>query len=109
MTYKKILSIPVAEVQRYNALMQASSVDYEAEDISRYATVCSWTVPFGDGYEADVKVCSSDTNDPLWCEIVLFKNGSEVSCTDTCEDLIGTWTLEAKGNTYEIEIVEEPN
>lgn len=109
MTVKRSLPIPQAEAMRYNLLMQASSVDYEAEGIFRYATVCSWTVSFGNGYEADVKVCSSDTNEPLWCEVVLFKNGSEVSCTDTCDDLIGTWTLEASGNVYEIEIVEEPN
>ena len=90
---EKTLHIPKEIIAKYNQLMQPSDgiVDYEKTDISRYATVDSWTVDFGDGYEVDIKVCSSNYDDPLWCEGVLFFHGSEVGCTDVCDTLDGEY------------------
>ena len=51
---------------------------------TKYATIHSETVVIDaeSKLEADVKVCSSDDGDPLWCEAVLFEDGSEVECTE---------------------------
>ena len=56
---RKILQIPKEEVDEYNRLLQASHVDYDREDIPCFATVASWTVDFGDGYEMDISATRS--------------------------------------------------
>lgn len=87
------LFIPRDVAKKYNSLMSIDTLDYENNDIPRYSTIASWNVNCGDGYEVDLKVCSSDNGDPLWCEAVLFKDGSERSCTDIEEVLDGDWEL----------------
>ena len=86
---EKTLHISKEIIDKYNQLMQPTDgiVDYEKNDIPRYATIDSWTVDFGDGYEVDIEVCSSNYNDPLWCEAVLFLHGSEVCRTDVSDTL----------------------
>ena len=77
------------EVEKYEALMQAKSVDYSKHGFAKYATIHSETVVI-DPYvnlEADVKVCSGDDGDPLWCEAVLFEDGSEVEHTEVLDTL----------------------
>lgn len=100
MSINKTLSIPSEEVWKYNELMQADEVDYEENDIPRYGTVKSWTVDLGDGYEADIKVCSSNDGEPLWCEGVLFLNGCECCCTEVDNRLDGMYVLEHNGKTF---------
>lgn len=72
--------------EKYNQLMRGKTVDYAKHDIKKYDTVESWTVTFPDInnkiYEVDLKVCSSDTDTPLWFEAVLFENGWEINHTD---------------------------
>lgn len=102
---KQILTIAKEDAEKYNRLMQCESIDYAANNIARYSTVCCWGISFGDGYEADLKVCSSDWNTPLWCEVVLFKDGSEIGCTDVFDDLTGEWVLVAQGKTFVLSVV----
>ena len=91
---RKQLILPRATIDRYNALMEADKVDYEKENIEVYSIVERWTVPFHNGYEVDIKVCSNSAEDAdLWCEAVLFRNGAQVSCTDAEYTLDGSWTL----------------
>ena len=77
------------EVEKYEALMQAKSVDYSKHGFAKYATIYSKTVVIDaeSKLETDVKVCSSNEGDPLWCEAVLFKDGSEVECTEMLDTL----------------------
>lgn len=99
---QKVFNIPKTDVDRYNKLMQASQVDYEENDIPRYTTVKTWSVDLGDGYEADLKVCSSNYGDPLWCEGVLFLHGSECGCTEVSDNLLGEYWFEHNGKQFTI-------
>lgn len=98
------LAIPKSIINKYNNLMSVETLNYEQNDIPRYETIESWTVNFGNGYEADLKVCSSDYGDPLWCEAVLFKDGYERSCTDAEEMLDGDWDLNADGISFNLHV-----
>ena len=91
---KLTLLIPLETIRKYNRLMQLKKLDYDRNSIPSYSTIKSWTVNAGDGYEIDVKVCSSDSGSPLWCEAVLFKFGSEVACTEIDETLDGEYEFE---------------
>lgn len=99
--------IPQADADRYNRLMQADQVNYEEHDIPRYAVVKSWSVNLGDGYEAEIKVCSSNYGDPLWCEGVLFLHGSECGCTEVSDDLLGEYWFEHNGEQFLIVVKAE--
>lgn len=103
---ERILEILPDEIERYDKLMQAEEVDYEAEDINRYETVKRWTANFGNGYEMDLKVCSSDSDEPLWCETVLFLNGSEVDCSEVYDELEGEWQLYHNDVTFILQVLK---
>lgn len=64
---EKTLCIPKETVEEYNRLMRPDSgtLDYIENDIPRYATIAEWTVKLGNGFEVDIKVCSSNDGDPL--------------------------------------------
>jgi hypothetical protein len=57
------------------------------------------TANFGNGFEMDVKCCGTQEG-PAWTEAVLFKNGSEVCCSEPDEDFFGDWTLECDEDTF---------
>ena len=100
------ITVSKDKVEKYNALMQADHVDYEKNKIPRYSTIESWTADFGGDIQMDVKVCSSTDGDPLWCEGVLFRHGSECGCTDVYDILDGTFQLDYEGDSYCVEIVK---
>lgn len=100
MKFTQTLFIDKELVRKYNSMMGANSVDYDANGINKYATVNRWTVNFGNGYEMDLKVCSANFDDPLWCEVVLFQDGCERECTDVSDDLLGDWVLETDGHVF---------
>ena len=95
----KVLYISAEKVRRYKELMEARFVSLCEFGLAKYATIESWTVAYGHGYEVDLKVCSSNEGDPLWCEAVLFLHGVECSHTDIEGDLLGDWEL-SDGNEY---------
>ena len=77
-------------LEAHEALMQSKNrVDYGKYGIEKFATIQRQTVVI-DPYvnlEADVKICSGDDGDPLWCEAVLFEDGSEVEHTEVLDTL----------------------
>ena len=89
----RVLFLDKEDVDKYHKMMRCKTLDYEEHDIPRYSTIKSWTIVFDNGYEIDLKVCSSDYNDPLWCEAVLFNYGNEHSYSDVSDTLDGLWVL----------------
>ena len=98
MEYQKKLYIGKAEIEKWERLMDAEEVDYDAEGINSYSSAASWTMDFGNGFQMDVKVCTGSRHDgdapnglgnPLYAEGVLFKNGEEITLTDVAESLDG--------------------
>lgn len=92
MTEKQI-TIEIPDICRYNNLMRQKHPNYEKYGFSKYTAIESWTADFGNGLEIDLKVCTSDENDPLWCEAVLFHNGVEIGCSDAGTQLEGPWVF----------------
>lgn len=64
----------------------------------------SWTVPFMDNTEADVKLCG-ENDAPYWTEAVLFdKNGHQLCCTEPESELFSDWELRCGDKTYTIHV-----
>ena len=89
----KTLEIKKDELERWNRLLSQDVVDFEKEGIDvREGEVASWTVDFGDGLEADLNIIRSPGDCCLWCEMVWFRNGCQINCTDVTYDVIsGKW------------------
>ena len=67
-----------------------------------------WTAIFGDGFEMDIKLCGAD-EEVAWTEAVLFKDGSEIACTDCMDEILGEWELEHDYVAYIAYVVEDEN
>lgn len=70
----------------------------------------SKTAVFDDGVEMDIKMCGvkyreGESNLP-WVEAVLFRNGSELYCSDPDDDMFGEWELEYGGVKYCVMVKE---
>lgn len=115
MTYESVLAIPAKEakiIQRYTDVEPTSEEECLGED-----NTISYSVPFKNGYEMDIKCCGvqyeeGGTN-TAWTEAVLFnKQGSEVCCSEPSDSLFGKWELEdSNGNKYiaDVRIEKERN
>lgn len=101
-----------------NRLFAAVIVPHETIlDVNRYLSneehlggdnTISVTATFPGGFEMDVKCCGCrDEDDEAWTEAVLFKDGSEVCCSEVCEEFTGLWELEADGVNYVANIIDE--
>ena len=104
---KKVFYIPKADADKYNRLMQSSQVNYEEHNIPRYAVVHTWSVDLGNGYEAKIKVCSSNYDDPLWSECVIFWYGSACGCTEVSDDLLGEYWFKHNGQQIILDVQAE--
>ena len=67
-----------------------------------------WTASFEDGFEMDIKLCGAD-EEVAWTEAVLFKDGSELVCTDCADEILGEWELEYNNVTYIAYVIEDEN
>ena len=104
----KKLVIDAKELDYWNALLKESHLDLDEMDFPRDEMLFCKTVRFGDGVEADLKVCSGMKD--LWCEMVWFdENGYQMACSDaSADELDGTWEYplyDAADGVYDIEVV----
>lgn len=99
---EKVILIPKEDLDRYDRLLDADQIDYHEIGISRYSVVESWSADFGNGYTAQIKICSSDDDEPLWCEGVLFLDGNECCCTEPSYTLSGECWFDYNGNQFSI-------
>ena len=71
-----------------------------------------YTARFDDGMEMDIKVCGvqfrEGENNRPWTEAVLFRDGSEVACTEPAEDYFGLWEIEYEGVKYSVLVKPDP-
>ena len=97
----KKIEIDAKELKYWNEMLQKSEIDFEAEKIAEDETLFCKTVKFDDGIEADLRVCSGQTN--LWCEAVWYDNGCEMYCSDACADTLeGIWECIDEKYTFEV-------
>ena len=109
MTYEKDLTLDPKIIEKFNRMLTWKHLNYEKHGIAKYSTVKSWTVDFENGFEIDLKVCSSNTDEPLWCEAVLFFNGSECCCSEVEGSLDGTWDFEYENEEFVLVVKEKAN
>lgn len=63
------------------------------------------TAKFHNGIEMDIKCCgvqyeADSESNTAWTEAVLFKNGSEICCSEPGDEFMGEWILEYEGDEY---------
>lgn len=109
---KKTIEIPMEEISKWERLMNLDPgmIDLEEEGIDVQEPVLAmWTADFGDGFEADIKVCLSvgwDNLPAIWCEGVFFQDGAELYHTELEYELTGEWNFpEVDGKRYSVEVV----
>lgn len=98
-----------SDVEKWNKWLEVDEIDWDdpGVDFDYDKTVFCKTVTFEDGTQADLKVCSGQTN--LWCEVVWFdKHGNEIACSDCGDTLDGLWECPLLDHhQYDIEVVRE--
>ena len=107
--YRATIVIPVAKAKHIVHLLER--VPSNAEECMNEDETITFTADFPEGMAVDVKVCGvqyreGEDNRP-WTEAVLFKNGSEVCCTEPGENFFGEWVLEDGENKYIVTICRE--
>ena len=81
--------------------------DFSKHNLSKFSCFFVDSVIFKNGYQADIKACTGDIEDSVWCEMVLFdEKGNELICTDVQETIDGEWELEYEGDVYTVYIEE---
>ena len=56
---------------------------------------------FGDGIEADIKICNGDTP---FVDPVIFQNGQEIQCLEVRDKLVGAYIFEFDGEQYKVKV-----
>ena len=71
----------------------------------------SVTAIFGNGYEMDIKCCGvqyeEGGDNTAWTEAVLFRNGSEVCCSEPSDEFLGEWILSSVEDEYVVNVKED--
>lgn len=74
--------------------------------VSEYEVIETFTAKFEDGIEADIKICNSE--DGIWIDPVLFKDGWEVQALDPEYELKGLYIFQYDNEDYIVEVDELP-
>lgn len=111
MTYVETIKIPASKVDKFNELLAKTSEDglVKALDYPVDEMIECYTAHFSNGWDADIKLCSGDTN--FFVDPVLFdENGNEQSVLDCTDEYDGEYIFEVGDDTYEVVVkkVAEP-
>lgn len=106
MRYERTITVPknkANQIMRYTDIEPSNKDECLGED-----DTITYTAKFDDGYEMDIKCCGVQYEEggvnTAWTEAVLFKNGSEVCCSEPSEGFFGEWTLETNGDEYVVNV-----
>lgn len=112
MNYKGNIVIRKSEMDLWNKLLSVSGND--SDDMVRElgypcdSTISTFTAEFCNGYSADIKLCSGQSN--FFGDAILFnKHGSEVNVLDCFDDLNAgdEFTFYEGADSYTVLIVKE--
>lgn len=106
MEYEKTIKISKEKADELQILLDKDEIDFEKEDIEEDSVLFEETVAFDNGFTAEIKVYSDQTN--LYVDYVLFdKEGHEVCVGEPAFELVGEYNFEYKGDKYNIYIEAE--
>ena len=109
MEYVESIFITRNNIKLFNELGATNfeEKDFSKHNLAKFSCFFVETVTFKNGYQADIKACTGDIGDSVWCEMVLFdEKGNELSCTDVQETIDGEWELEYEDDTYKVYVEE---
>lgn len=98
--------IAIKDAKKYERLLSYKRPNYEKWGIEKYSLYRCWTVGFGDGWQMDLKICSSAPNVALFSEAVLLHYGQQVAYTEPQDSILGEWELEGNGQTFKLTVKE---
>lgn len=109
MEYIKIIKVNKDILKRIDYYLNNEPKDINDEYLHEDETI-SRTSIFDNDIEMDIKCCGvkfdENSSNKAWTEAVLFKNGSEVACSEIKDNFIGEWEFKYDGNKYITKIVE---
>ena len=101
-THSIELQVPKDEVEAHQSFLDSAGED-------KVGVIETYTAKFGDrgegNVEIDIKVCQGD---PPFVDAVMFQDGSDVSCIEPDDELLGTYTFQSVlKDTYKVKLVPE--
>lgn len=108
MEYQKTITIEPCRAAYIKELLTMTGKEiYDKYGLKRDETITETAVFEGTPYEMDIKlVIPMDEDDTPWTEAVLFRNGSEVCCTDVEDEFFGLWELNTDTNNFTVTIID---
>ena len=96
--------VPKSELDYWDGVLKDGKADFSKEKLAPFSCEFVKSARFGDGYSADIKVCTdSFESGDVWSEMVLYdRNGVEVCLSEVRDSLSGTWALETDDSRYEV-------
>ncbi len=102
-TNETVIFIEKEKVEILQKLLDQPEIDFHAEKIAEDSTIATFTAKFTNGYEADIKFCSGQTN--CFIDPVLFdKQGYQLAVLDVEGDLLGTYEFEVEDIIYKVHV-----
>jgi len=80
--------IPREELDEMNRILEMSQ---PLDDAGETEVIATYTADFGDGVEADIKVCNGDGP---FVDPVLFRDGQEICVIEVADELDGEYIFE---------------
>lgn len=102
------IEIPVNEIRKWNGILSADRLDYDALGFKPNDVVARWTARFPDGRFADITVDTGEKDHECYAEATLFdSDGSQVAFTPEASYTLdwGEWLLWAGKNEYRINVI----
>jgi hypothetical protein len=96
---EKIIFIETSTAKKYQKILDIKEGFYP--DAGQDEVMLLLRTDFGDGIEADIKVCNGNTP---YVDPVLFNNGSEVCVGEVSDTLVGDYAFDYAGETYKVKI-----
>ena len=102
MKYTETKHIDIKEAAHWQAALDDNRVyPGHAED----AVLACYTVDFGEGIQADIKVCNGDSGP--WIDAILFDQGHEVQVLEPSTVLLGSYKFQYNDKEYDAELVNK--
>lgn len=107
MIFTETVEMSLEDIKRYDGIINGT-IAWPSTWPDRYETISVLTVNFGDGWEADVNICSGDPTP--YVDAILFHDGCEVYLWEITENIVGEWQCVLGGDinrAFRFEIAAE--
>jgi len=95
---KQVIEISKTEA---DAMQKILDLQYSGPECDRDGLFATYSAEFGDGWEADIKVCNGDGP---YIDAILFHDGHQAQVLDISEKLVGEFRFVVEGTEYIVEI-----